>query len=94
MDKIKKWGATVAVILATATVVTGTWATADWLGIRPVLSREIVAMDARVAANTDAVLMIRWQNLHRRVLGGTISLEEQREYCKLSYILGMRGKGC
>jgi hypothetical protein len=77
------WGTIIALVAAL-----------DFLGIRPVVIRELRATDARVAANTSAVQLIRWQLLEERRRTQGLGPGERVEHCTLSQILGLQGEGC
>jgi hypothetical protein len=66
----------------------------DFLGVRPVIIRELRATDRQVAANTSAVQLIRWQLLEQRRRNQGLGPGELREYCALSRALGIKGEGC
>lgn len=74
--------------------VVATTAVLDYLGVRPVLSREIVPLVEEIAANTSAVQLIRWQLLEQRRINQGLSPTERVEFCALSRRLGLRGEGC
>lgn len=70
------------------------WAATDQIGIRPVISGEIEAIEQRVAANASNIDYITWWRLDEKAKAGTITPDEQRIYCALSNKVGRTGVGC
>lgn len=66
----------------------------DFLGVRPVISRELKATEVQIAANTRAVQLIRWQVLNAKRQNQGLTASELVEFCELSRALGLRGAGC
>ena len=79
---------------AIVAAVTATWAMTDYLGIRPVLSREFTELKTTVAVNQRGVLLIRWQILEQKRKTEGLTAAEQVEFCQISRLLGIRGGGC
>lgn len=71
-----------------------TWAIADWLGVRPVLSRELTEVVTQTSANTHAIYLMRWQWLEQKRQSQGLTVPERFEYCSLSKALGFAGVGC
>lgn len=74
--------------------VTAAWAITDYLGIRPVLSREFVQLKITVGSNQKAVLLMRWQLLEQRRKSQGLTASELVEYCNISELIGVKGTGC
>lgn len=67
---------------------------ADYLGIRPVLSREMTELKATVLAMQTSQQLMRWQYLEEKRKVQGLTVEERYEYCALSHALGFSGAGC
>ena len=91
MQKLLFW---VGIPAALVAGISGAWAGLDYLGIRPVLSREIVPLEAQVASNSQSIALQRWQYLHAKRQNVGLDASEQAEYCALSRQLGFQGVGC
>jgi hypothetical protein len=91
MKPLAAWaGSITAVCIALG----GAWAAMDYLGIRPVLSRELASVEERVAANQQGMMLIRWQILNQKRQRQALSPSELFEFCKLSKALGFRVPEC
>lgn len=73
---------------------TVTYTALDWLGVRPVLSRELTPIIEEVAATSSGVLLLQWQLLHERAKQGQLSPGDQVNYCRISRQLNLSGIGC
>lgn len=94
MDKLKRWGAYAAAFMAISAALVAFWGAVDWLGVRPVLSHEIAALETVVAGNTKGFHFLRWQLLDAKAKAGVLSSDELLIYCELSRLLGLPGRGC
>lgn len=74
--------------------VTAAYAALDWLGVRPVLSREFAALTEQVASNTQSIQLVQWQRLNEKRKNQGLSPEELLIFCKLSKLLGFRVDVC
>ena len=74
--------------------VTAAYAALDWLGVRPVLSRESVELAAQVASNQQSIQLVQWQRLNEKRKNQGLSPEELLIFCKLSKFLGFRVDSC
>ena len=70
------------------------YASLDYLDVRPVVSRELRVVKEQVASNTTALALQRWQWLNARRQNQGLTPSELVEFCKLSFILGLRSDGC
>ena len=70
------------------------WAVADWLGVRPVLSRELAEVQVEVAAVTSWVQLSKWKELEAKRERQGLTPNERVEFCHLSRLLGFKGEGC
>lgn len=91
MSTIVKWASS---LTAVAVLLSGTWYVLNDLGIRPVLSREIVVVQEQVAANTKALELQRWQYLKAKLENQGLSPGELLEFCALSGSLHLRVRVC
>ena len=92
-DLLKRIGVPAAV-LAIFAALPWLWMTADDLGVRPVLSREVVELTAVVDKTQDGVNLIQWQILDQRSKTEELSPRDKQLYCYLSKLLNFQGKGC
>jgi hypothetical protein len=83
--KLTTW---IGIIIGVATILSGSWATASYLGVRPVLVSEFQDLQQQVQQNTQSIMLSRFQYLvAKKNSGGGISVEEQLELCKIAEFL-------
>ena len=90
--------ARIAALIGIATAGMGlmgaSWAALDYLDVRPVISRELKAVEQQVASNSATLALQRWQYLDTKRQTQGLNGSEAVEFCKLSRVLGLRGTGC
>lgn len=91
---IRDWVLYLAIPGAAIGALVGLVAITDYLGVRPVLSREFTALKITVGANQQAVLLLRWQLLEQRRKTQGLTVSERVEYCAISRQLGLKTDGC
>ena len=74
--------------------VTAVYAATDYMGVRPVMVRELNKLETVVSANQQGVQLIQWQILDQRRKTKGLSPSDMVIYCRLSKELGFAGKGC
>lgn len=74
--------------------VTAVYAATDYMGVRPVMVRELNKLETVVSANQQGVQLIQWQILDQRRKTKGLSPSDMVIYCRLSRELGFAGKGC
>jgi hypothetical protein len=89
--KIGRWLATVG---SASVGVLAILAAMNYFEIRPIVVKELKATEVRVAANTRAVQLIRWQLLNEKRQNQGLTVSELVEFCELSRALGLKGQGC
>jgi hypothetical protein len=89
------WTAPLASALAAIPILAGAWGVLDWIDARPVLSRELHPIAQSIAEIQRNQSLQRWQMLNmRRINNGSLSPEDQVEFCAISASLGIQGVGC
>ena len=86
--------AILGLVTASLGVLGAAWAGLDYLDVRPVISRELKAVEAQVASNSMTLALQRWQYLNTKRQTQGLSASEAVEYCKLARVLGLQGAGC
>ena len=87
----------IAAIITACSVVGGAaWGIADYTETRPVLEREFVKLQQQAEDMSQSILAVRfWLLMDRLKINGQLTLEEQRELCKLAKELQYIGiPGC
>ena len=87
----------IGAIVTAASVIAGTaWAIADYTDTRPVLEKELIQLQRQAEDLSQSVLSVRfWLLMDRLKINGQLTLEEQRELCKLAKELQYIGiPGC
>lgn len=88
VDGLKFFGIVVATIATT-------WATLEWLEIRPVYLKEFKQLAGQVYDMNLSLQLQRYNFLiSKRDSGGGLTPEEWFELCKLSELLGFETVGC
>ncbi len=94
MVKFKRIAVACTGIVALATVAAGSWTLADDLGIRPVLTRDMVARDVQIATITTEVLWLRFRQLDRTKGYRELTPRECAEYRGLAKQLNLPVPPC
>jgi hypothetical protein len=91
---VKRAAAVCAVLTGSLAAVTASWAALDYLGVRPVIVRELAPLAQQVASNTRSLQLQRWPYLAAKARAGGLTIEERAEFCALSRLLGFQVAGC
>lgn len=95
IEAVKRYGALAAATTAIIAAMSGAWAAAEWLEVRPVILKEFKALDEQVAALTRTAELQRWQFLMAKLrANGRLDEYERLEFCHLGARLGLQTPGC
>lgn len=95
---MKTWqqvGWATAALIGVSTLAGMTWATADYLGIRPVMISEFDEQGARIEVVGRSVQWLELGNYERKLdRGGGLTRKECAAYRRLAVTLGVEPRAC